>query len=431
MQLLDLNILQRPLLNTFDAASLLAVLYLLARPGLTRLRTAGLAVAAGAAAGVLTLLICEAGLNIFGLPLDTDTRAWVVAAFGGVALALANLWRTRWWRKIAAVAAIALFISTAALGINAAYGLNATLGALLGLNTTGHLALPKLDPKPVSRQPLWKTWKAPAGMPASGRSGAVTIPATASGFRARDARLYLPPAALVPNPPPLPVLVMMMGQPGGPEQDKSSVRELNALARQNHGLAPITLTIDQLGNPFINPVCVDSDMGKVYTYVTKDVVNYIRRNLNVDPRRAEWAVGGYSNGGECALSFGAKRPDLFGTILDISGELKPLNGTEAHTVSVIFKGNHEAFAAEEPANIMKARRYPDELAIFTSGSLDRVYGPQAAAAAQDAQEAGMRTRSFVGNGVGHRGDALDFGVRTGLPLLYPRFGLTAGPAAPG
>lgn len=425
MQLLDVNILQRPLLNTFDAASILAVLYLLVRPGLSWLRTAGLAVAGGAAAGVATLYICEAWLNIFGLPLDTDTRAWAVAAFAGVALALANLWRTCWRRKIAAVASVALFISTAALGINAAYGLNTTLGALLDLNTTSQLALPQLAPKPVSLQPLWKTWQAPAGMPASGRSGIVSIPATASGFHARDAHLYLPPAALVPNPPELPVLVMMMGQPGGPEQDKSSVRELNSLARQNHGLAPITLTIDQLGNPFNNPVCVDSDMGKVYTYVTKDVVGYIRKNLNVDPRRTGWAVGGYSNGGECALSFGAKRPDLFGSILDISGELKPLNGTEANTVGVIFKGNHAAFAAEEPANIMKARRYPDELAIFTSGSLDRVYGPQATAAAQDAKAAGMRTRSFVGNGVGHRGDALDFGVRTGLPLLYPRFGLTA------
>jgi poly(3-hydroxybutyrate) depolymerase len=425
MQLLDLNILQRPLLNTLDAASLLALLYLLVQPGQTRARRAGLAIAIGLAAGVLTLYVCETWLNIFGLPLDTDTRAWTVAAFGGVALALANLWRTGWLRRIAAVVSIALFIATAALGINAAYGLNTTLGALLDVNTATHLTLPKLDPQPVSLQPLWKTWKAPAGMPAYGRSGAVTIPATVSGFRARDAHLYLPPAALVPNPPALPVLVMMMGQPGGPEQDKSTVRVLDSLARENHGLAPITLTIDQLGNPYRNPACVDSDMGKVYTYVTKDVVNYIHRNLNVDPRRKEWAVGGYSNGGECALSFGAKRPDLFASILDISGELKPLNGTEAHTVSVIFRGNSAAYAAEEPANIMKARRYPDEFAIFTSGSLDHVYGPQAVLAAQDAKAAGMKTRTFVGTGVGHRGDALDFGVRTGLPLLYPRFGLSA------
>ena len=382
--------------------------------------------AGGVAAGAITLYICEGWLNVFGLPLDTDTRVWVVAAFGGVALALANLWRTRWRRRIAAVASVALFISTAALGINAAYGLDATLGALLGLNTTSHLALPTLDPKPAPLQPR-------DGKRGKRRGHAGVRPERFCDHPCHSVRLPCPgrppvPAAGRAGPRPA-------GTPGphhddGPARrawNRTNPRSGNSMlsARQNHGLAPITLTIDQLGNPFQNPACVDSDLGKVYTYVTKDVVNYIHRNLNVDRRRTEWAVGGYSNGGECALSFGAKRPDLFGSILDISGELKPLNGTEANTVSVIFKGNHAAFAAEEPANIMKARRYPDELAIFTSGSQDLVYGPQATVAAQDAKAAGMRTRSFVGSGVGHRGDALDFGVRTGLPLLCPRFGLTA------
>ena len=218
---------------------------------------------------------------------------------------------------------------------------------------------------------------------------------------------------------------MMMGQPGGPDQDRSAVRELNSIARTHQGLAPILLTIDQLGSPFRNPVCVDSDSGHVYTYVTTDVVNFIRRNLNVDPRRTQWAIGGYSNGGECALSFGAKRPDLFGSILDISGELEPLTGTEANTIDTIFKGNKEAFAAEEPANILKRHRYPNELAIFTSGSADPVYTPQAATAAADAAAAGMTTRRFVGPGIGHRADALEYGVKTGFPLLCQRFGLIA------
>jgi S-formylglutathione hydrolase FrmB len=261
-------------------------------------------------------------------------------------------------------------------------------------------------------------------MPAFGRNGPVSIPATASGFHARDAHLYLPPAALVPNPPELPVLVMMMGQPGGPDQDRTAVRELNSFARTHQGLAPILLTIDQLGSPFRNPVCVDSDSGHVYTYVTTDVVNFIRRNLNVDRSRTRWAVGGYSNGGECALSFGAKRPDLFGSILDISGELQPLDGTEENTISTIFKGNRQAFEAEEPSNILKRHRYTDELAIFTSGSADPVYTPQAATAAADAAAAGMVTRRFVGAGVGHRSDALEYGVKSGFPLLCQRFGLT-------
>jgi poly(3-hydroxybutyrate) depolymerase len=449
MQLLDLNILQRPVLYAFDAASVLAVLYLFARPGLrvaqprvsesaaageplpnrrtprSWLRTAGAAVACGSLVGGVTLSVCEGWLNVFGVPLDPDTRAWVIGVFGAVALALANLWRSRWWRKLAASASTLIFVATATLGINAAYGLNTTLGALLDLNPASQVALPKLVTKPDPGGPLWRTWREPAAMPATGRSGPVSIPATVSGFRAREAHLYLPPAALVENPPALPVIIMMMGQPGGPEQDRSAVKELDALARRNHGLAPLLLTVDQLGNPFHNPVCVDSDSGNVYTYVTADVVNYIRKNLNVDTRRTEWAVGGYSNGGECALSFGAKRPDLFASILDISGELEPLNGTESHTINTIFKGNRAAFAAEEPANILKSHTYSNELAIFTSGSLDTVYTPQVTEAAAQAHAAGMVTRRLVGTGIGHRGDALDYGVKTGLPLLCQRFGLSA------
>jgi poly(3-hydroxybutyrate) depolymerase len=371
-------------------------------------------------------LVCEVALNAFGLPLEADTRAWVIFAFAGIGLAAVNLWRSRWWRKAAAVLGGVLFIVTAALGINAGYGLNPTLGALLGMNPARHLALPKTNPAPQqqSSAPLWQSWKAPAGMPATGRSGAVTIPAAASGFHARDAYLYLPPAALVDDPPPLPIVIMMMGQPGGPEQNKSAVQELNALAQRNHGLAPLFLTIDQLGNPYQNPVCVDSTKGKVYTYVTTDVVNYIRKNLNVASGRTQWAVAGYSNGGECALSFGAKRPELFGSLLDISGELEPLDGSADNTVKTVFGGNQAAFNAEKPASILTAHTYSDELAIFTSGALDPMYGPQAVTAEADAKAAGMRTLRLVGDGIGHRGDAVVYGLKTGLPLLYQRFGLT-------
>ena len=101
-------------------------------------------------------------------------------------------------------------------------------------DSTWHCHL--LDAKRTTGGPLRKTWKPPANMPAVSRNGPVIIPATVSGFRARDAHLYLPPAVLVPNPPELPVLVMMMGLPGGPDQDRSAVRELNSLAQPTMGL---------------------------------------------------------------------------------------------------------------------------------------------------------------------------------------------------
>jgi hypothetical protein len=92
-------------------------------------------------------------------------------------------------------------------------------------------------------------------------------------------------------------------------------------------------------------------------------------------------------------------------------------------VKTVFGGNQGAFNAEKPATILRAHRYSDELAIFTSGALDPTYGPQAATAEADAKAAGMTTRRFVGEGIGHRGDAVDYGLKTGLPLLCQRFGL--------
>lgn len=453
-RLLSLSVIQSPLLYAFYALSALAALFLVLRAGLRWrpagraaasagegggspsrasqlppwrkwLVTAAAAVAGGALAGTVVLFVSEVMLDVFGLPLDADTRVWVVCAFAGVGLAAVSLWRSRWWRKAVAVLAALLFIATAALGINNGYGLNPTLGAMLGINLTKHLTLPQLNPVHRSglESALWQVWKPPAGMPAVGQSGAVTIPADASGFHARDAFLYLPPAALVANPPDLPIIVMMMGQPGGPEQSKSAVRELDALARQNHGLAPLLLTIDQLGNPYRNPVCVDSPKGNVYTYVTTDVVNYIRKNLNVATDRTQWAVAGYSNGGECALSFAAKRPEIFGSMLSISGELDPVDGSPENTIATIFGGNEAAFIAEKPTTILKAHTYSNELAIFTSGAIDPQYGPQSATAAAAAKAAGMTTQRFVGAGIGHRGDAVTYGLKAGFPVLFQRFGL--------
>ncbi|WP_334173120.1 alpha/beta hydrolase [Sinomonas sp.] len=459
--LYSFNIVQRPLLYAFYAVSLLGIVYLTVRPVVfpqpfrARLNhsarretgasdrpelsprawvlTALIAVTAGAGLGVLVLLICEGWLDIFGLPLDPDTRAWVIAAFAAVALALVNFWRSRWLRRILAGCSAIVFATTAGLGINAGYGLNPTLGSLMGVDAGSYLALPQQEskvqraeaPPQTSTAPLRQTWNPPVGMPKTGRVGAVKIPATASGFQARDAYLYLPPAALVADPPPLPIIVMMMGQPGSPDQDKSAVAELNALAAKNHGLAPLFLTVDQLGNPYQNPVCVDSASGNVYTYITTDVVNFIRTKLNVAPGRDNWAIAGYSDGGECALSVAAKRPDLFGSLLDVSGELQPLNGSVQNTINTIFRGNQAEFTAEEPATILKDHTYSDELAIFTSGSLDTTFTPQAVAAEADAKAAGMTTYRFTGNDIGHRGDSVDYGLKTGLPLLYVRFGLSA------
>lgn len=447
--ILALNVVHKSVLYPFYAGSLGAVVFLVLRSSLIPRRVlaalpwssriapervsarawaviAGAAVLLGALVGVITIFICEFVVDAFGQRLDTDTRAWAVAAFAATALAVVNLWRASWLRRTAAVLAASLFLTTAALGINAGYGLNTTLGELLDVSTYRHLTLPKLTPARLRRanEALWKTWRAPAGMAREGEDGLVTIPAPVSGFKARDAFLYLPPAALVADPPALPVLIMMMGQPGGPQQAKLAVPQLNTFAKAHHGLAPIVLTVDQLGNPYKNPLCVDSGRGHVYTYVITDVVNFVRRQLNVASDRRLWAVGGYSNGGECALAFAAKRPNLFGSVLDISGEIEPRDGSVANTLRAGFGGSQHRFDAEKPANILRRHHYRDELAVFTSGSLDKYYTKDTKNAAADARAAGMTVHRLTGPGVDHRSSAIVFGAQVGLPLLGERFGLT-------
>jgi enterochelin esterase-like enzyme len=223
---------------------------------------------------------------------------------------------------------------------------------------------------------------------------------------------------------------MMMGQPGGPDSSVRYLPSLNQFAAAHHGLGPIVLTIDQIGSPAKNPLCIDSSAGKVHTYVMTDVVNYVNSALHVAPGRLNWAVGGYSNGGECALSFGAKHPDVFGSIVDISGEISPSLGSVATTIRLGFGGNAAAYTAELPLTIMKANHYNDTLAVFTDGSTDHYYGPQGATAEAAAKAAGMTTARFVGQGIGHRADAILYGLPTALPLLYQRWGLAAPTALP-
>jgi hypothetical protein len=43
-------------------------------------------------------------------------------------------------------------------------------------------------------------------------------------------------------------------------------------------------------------------------------------------------------------------------------------------VKTIFGWNKAALTAEKPATILKARKYADESAVFTSGALDSKYG---------------------------------------------------------
>ncbi|QEO14344.1 esterase [Agromyces intestinalis] len=431
--LLEMRIVDDAFLFTWYIVSGVLVLYLLAKQWSIRwFLVAFLVLFVGALIGGAVVWVAVNVLNAFGGPVIDEVWLWTPAAFAAIGLAIFNLWGSRWWRKIIAVLAVGVFALTAVFAINAAYGINRTLGALLHISTADPITPvpPPTDPAtPAPEGPLYSWWQAPEDLPATGVLGEVEggIPNDVSGFPARPAQLYLPPAALVENAPRLPLVIFMMGQPGDP--DGSFIAETLEEYQADHaGLAPIALIVDQLSDPSLDPLCLDTEMGNVETYVMQDVVPWARANLNVQAEPRFWTVGGYSNGGQCATSFGAKYPEVFGNILSISGEEFPGADDTSSTLVNVFGGNQAAYDAAKPANIMAEKApYPDSWAVFTVGSEDGRYAEGVERNAAAAEQAGMQVSVLIVDGAGHLVDALVGGLHEGFGVLYPRLELAPPP----
>ncbi len=438
--LADVKIIAGPLPLVLDGLAIVAFVLLAARlfpERGARIRwsaTVAVALTTGAVIGVLTCWLVGDVFNAFDVFLGPATRFWVSTAFASIALALANLWRTRARRRIGAVAAIVLFTLMGALGVNADFGQYATLGSITdaaAFTPMPHAILEAqrsgVNTGATGVSDLWRTWIPPAGLPAHGVVGAVTIPATVSHFGARTALVYLPPAALVPNPPMLPVLVMLSGQPGSPQNIFVSGHLdaiLDQLAATHNGLAPIVVVPDQLTAPGINPMCVDSPIGNSATYLTVDVPRWIRANLAVASSAAAWAIGGYSQGGTCAIQLGGQHPELFGSFLDISGQIQPKIGTDDVTIALGFGGSKSAWEAAKPLSILARNApYVDEVGVVIVGALDVKYSPGAQTIADGSNAAGIHTTLLSSPGTDHDWNTVKFGFEKGLPTIYRHMGI--------
>lgn len=385
--------------------------------------------AMGGAAFAVALVALFDVLDTFDVQIPGMAMVWSAIGLGGAALGVAALWSGPWWRRVLAAVLILASILLGALGVNRAFDITHTLAAIVGIQAVGPATLPPRTTATAAATPLYSTWTPPAGMPEKGAVGALTgddrIPSP--GFAARDAAIYLPPAALVADPPLLPLLVFMMGQPGSPEPN-AIAKALDAFAAENAGLAPIAIIADQLTSPTVDPACHDSaTYGAVSSYFNQSIPVYARSHLNVidDPRY--WVIGGYSNGGSCALLWGSEHPEIWGNLLDVSGNEFPGSETVEATIAHVFDGDRAAFEAAKPVAVMAANTgsYAGHTAVFTAGSDDTDFGPGQQANADAARTAGFTVIFEVVPGAGHVGVALDDGLALGIAALGPVLGLSA------
>jgi len=432
-----------PALVDVVAVGLLAVVLARRTPPRTLVFLVGTA-ALGAGIGLFLCWLLSDQLNLFDVSLSPISRAWVAAAFGGVGAALAAAFRPGRGRRSMALVAVPLVLLAGAIGVNADFGQYPTVGSLAGDPVAARIPnsvlvlqarhAPGTAPVKNTDAPATPlgTTSTPTGSPPRGLVGTVTIPSTKSHFAARPAYVYLPPAALAARPSALPVLILLSGQPGGPENmvQSGKVRAtFDAFAAAHHGFAPIVVIPDQLGQPQLNPMCVDSALGNVATYLTVDVPHWIRTHLTVQTEPAAWAIGGFSEGGTCSIQLGAAHPELFGGIFDISGQLAPANGTLQQTIDRGFAGSTAAYRAATPLALLAAGTpYHDTVAVFVSGQFDAKYGPQSDAVSAAARDAGMRVTRAVSPGTAHDWHTVQWALRTQLAPVERQLGFE-GPAS--
>lgn len=368
-------------------------------------------------------------------PLPGSALVWGSIGVFAVLLWIVGMKGIGVWRKVAAPVAVLAVILVASLQINAYFGQYVTVGSLINAENTNLPALSKQEQRTAQQvvqinspdTPAVRGWKAPAGIPVEGKLVAATIPGTKSGFQARQAIIYLPPAYLTAKRPQLPVLVLVAGQPGSPQRWVDAGRleqEMNNFAASHDGLAPVVVVADPNGSLSGNTMCMDSRLGNAGTYLSVDVPSWIKANLDVQTNTSRWAFGGFSFGGTCAIQMGAEHPTMYPNILVLSGQLEPaLTASRSVTIQRAFAGNAQAFDAKTPLALLAHGTYKNSFVYLSVGANDAHYGPGMDTLAAAAKEAGMEVVESKVPGSGHSWFSARTGFADGLNVLAKRMGM--------
>ena len=422
--------------------------------GRTGRRDPGAAVAVAAAMTLLAAALVAAvhwfllyAVSVFPAELPGETLAWSVAGVLALLLwfmRLLGLWgrgrpgtnptgtnpsRSRRWRSsAAATAAFLAVLALAAVQINIYFGLNHTVGDLTGAAAARiqplEAGLTRAAGAPAATG--LAHWQAPAHLP-DGVIRKAVIPGTVSGFQSRDAYVYLPPAYLGSPRPALPVLVLFSGQPGGPADwlTGGALRSrLDRFAAEHAGVAPVTVVVDPNGSASGNTLCMDSRIARADTFLARDVPDWIKRTLDVDPDPRQWAAGGFSFGGTCAMQMVTRHPDVYSAALAFSSEEEPaLAKVRAKTIEASFGADAAAFDQLTPLRVMAEHRFDGHGVYFAAGDRDPQFTGHMDALSEAARRAGFSVETHRIANAGHSWDVASGGLPGGLDFLARRWGI--------
>lgn len=379
--------------------------------------------------GVIVWLISDVFL-VFGVSLGALVMISIAIGFGLLGFTIASAIMARPLKRTLAIITTILILLSTALRVDMVYGEYTTIGSIFGMNS-----FPKLKSfAPKNRQisiQQWYRMAQKASLPklaSQGVTRSVTIPSHNSHFQARTAIVYLPPAALVKNPPQLPIMIMLAGQPGSPSRFFNAsdiVALLNKYAHEHHGLAPIVLSPDQNGATTHNSLCANTPVyGNAETYLTKDVPDWVRTHLPVSKDPKMWMMGGFSQGGTCATQLVPAYPKIFGSIFSAGGELAPTYKNRQETIARYFHGDSQRYEQHVPATIMRRNAPLRQSYYAVAGAWDPKSQSNQATIAQAAHKAGMNVLTMLAPTSGHDWHTVQAGLRVAFDHFCYQTGLS-------
>ena len=339
-----------------------------------------LAIFGAALAVVASWYIGRAGMTGDSAP----ALLWIWIALTGFAVGTAVAgWRgSRWRRRALSILAVPLSVLCSALSVNLWVGYLPTVESAWTQFTAGPLP-DQTDRATVTAMQL------AGGERAKGAVVAVNISAAASKFAHRGELVYLPPAWFATNPPPrLPAVMMIGGEFNTPAdwlRAGEAITTIDAFAAAHGGNAPVFVFVDPGGGFNIDTECVNGVRGNAADHLTKDVIPFLASNFGVSSRGSDWGVAGFSSGGTCAVDLTVMHPDLFGTFVDIGGDLSPNSGSKAQTIDRLFGGNSAAWSDFDPSTVIVRHGHYDAVSglFVVSGGLVDHNGAVAATASPE------------------------------------------------
>jgi len=356
-------------------------------------------------------------------------RVWGLWRPGGDRAPVEGSPRHPAWATAVATAALVGVVLLSAVQINGYFGLNHTLSDLMGT------AVARIQPLEdgLKRAPgapagvSLSEWNPPAELPDGGVLRRAVIPGSSSGFESREAYVYLPPAYRTTPRPALPVLVLFSGQPGAPADwlTGGALRSrMDRYAAEHHGVAPVVVVVDPNGSASGNTLCMDSRIARADTFLATDVPAWINRTLDVDPDPSQWAAGGFSFGGTCAMQMVTRHPDVYSSALAFSSEKEPALAKEREkTIAPSFGGDAEAFDRQTPLRLMQDNRFDGHAIYFGAGERDPEFIGYMDLLSEAARSAGFTVETRRIPGAGHSWETASKGLPGGLDFLASRWGI--------